>query len=121
MDHERTYNAVSLASRQPPCRIIHSFEKAEFTLEPLSGHDLQVGSRLQGKDHQRQHGCVRRNDQVFFQPALQPEARHPESPVLVIQRRIHHIVGRLRNTPGHIPLRTVLDLSPDHRNIGLVE
>ena len=55
-------------------------------------------------EHQRERGRVRRDHQVFRQPALESKSGHSEGPVLVGHAQIHGVVGRLGDAPGHTEL-----------------
>ncbi len=105
-----------------PCRrVVDRFEKAELAHEPRCREALQIQAGLLGRHHQREHRGIGRNHQIIGQSALEPEARHAEGAVLVIEMPVDRVVTGFRHAPGDAALVAIFDL-PGHRRLaGLVE
>jgi hypothetical protein len=82
---------------------------------------LQIRTRRLGSDHQRQCGCIRCDDEVLAETALESQSRDAKRAVLVVEVNINGVVAALRNAPRHATLATVRDLPVDRRLARLVE
>ena len=82
------------------------------------GEIARRGARI---DHRRECRRVRRDDGVLAQPALQAQARDAEVRILVGELEVAHVVGRLRDAPGHVELGAVGDLPAHDQAAGLLE
>ena len=92
VDHEGLDHGVPLLVPDPRRRIINGLVESEPASKPGLLHGPQVRYRLGREDHQGERRGVRRDHQVFAEPALEPEPRDTERPVLVIHVRIDQVV-----------------------------
>ena len=67
-----------------------------------------------------QHRRIRRDDQVFAKPALEPEAGHAKGLVLVVAVQVARVVRRLGDPPRHREALAVVDLLLHHGQARLV-
>ncbi len=87
-----------------------------FTLE-----QGEVPDCLMRLDQHREHGRVRRDDQVLVEPALEREIRHTETAILIYLIPVAHIVCRFGYSPRCLSLRTVQNLSSHCTVVGLIQ
>jgi hypothetical protein len=77
----------------------------------LGGQGAEVLHRRMGADDQGQRRRIRSDHQVARQAALQPQARHAERLILVVEVGVQGVEARFRDAPRHPVLPAVLDLS----------
>ena len=113
MRHVRADHNTCLATRQARGSVIDSLVEAVLSCQPLIGEPLQIQAGGFRCHHQCQRRCVGCHHQIIGEPALEPEPRHTESAVLIIERSIDRVVAGLRNSPRHIALRAIGNLPVD--------
>ncbi len=121
MRHVRADDRARLPARNARRRVVDRLEEAEAAGQAVGGEALQVAAGGFRRDHQRKGRSVRRDDQVLREPALQPQPRHAERAVLVVETRVDGVVAGLRDAPRHATLAAIGDLPVDGRTAGLVE
>ncbi len=119
--HERPNDRARLPSRQPRRSVVDGLVEPIASLEPGPGQPPQVGVCHLRRHHERHHRRIRRDDQVVGQAALQPQTRHTERAVLIVEMDVRRVVARLRDAPGHASPRPVFGLTGDDRPARLVE
>ena len=121
MRHIGTDDGAACPSGHTGRRIVDRLVEAVAPARACLGKQLQIGARRGGIDHRGERCRIGGDDDVLAQPALQPQAGHPEIGILVGQLQIARIIGRFRNTPGHVQRLRVFDLPLHAQARGLSE
>ena len=121
MSHEGPHDRMRLPASLARRRVVDGLEEPEFADKPIRRQTLQIHARRLGRHHQRERRSIGRDHQIFRQAALEPQARHAEGAVLVIQMHVDGVVGGFGDAPGDPALAAVLDLPRHRRLAGLVE
>ena len=119
MRHETAERNAGLAARHARGREIDRFIKPVRAAVAGCRQRLQILACLPGRDHQRQHRRVRRDDQIVGETALEPQPRHAERAILIDAVGVGGVVARLGNAPRHAALAAVFDLAGHDRPVGL--
>ena len=112
---------MGLAAPLPGRCVVDGLVQAEAPLGPGGREPLQVRAGRLGRHHQGQGRGIGGDHLVFGQPALQPQSRHAEGAVLVVELQVHGVVAGLRDPPGQAAVPAVSDLARHRRPGGLVE
>ncbi|MNB96790.1 hypothetical protein D3C75_440030 [compost metagenome] len=119
--HERTQQHVILPRRQPGWGVVDRLVHAKAPGETQSLQHLQVLAGSFRRHHQRHHAGIGRDDPILAQAALQPQSRHAERAVLVVQAGIDGVVAGLGHAPRQVQGAAVDDLGLDRMPRGLVQ
>ena len=110
--HEGAHDRDAFAFGQAARRVVQRLVEAIAAARADRGEPLEVSRRRLRIDHARERGRIRRDDDVFAEPALQPEAGHAEVRILVGELQVAGVVGGFRNAPGDPERGPVFDLPP---------
>ena len=121
MRHPGRYDRVAPTGGKALRGVVQRLVEAPRPQRPLPLQTVQVGAGRARRDHERQSRRVRRHDVVAAQPALEPEPRDAERPVLIVQIQIQCVVGGLGDAPGSAVALRVPALDRDGPAAGLVE
>ncbi|MCY1211348.1 hypothetical protein D9M72_230590 [compost metagenome] len=119
--HERANHCGALPARQACLGEVDGFVQAVTSGQVLCSQGLQIPAGLLGGYQQGECRGVGRYHHVVAQAALEPQARHAERPVLVVEVRVQGVVAGFRDAPGKPHLLAVLNLPGDGGAAGLVE
>ncbi len=119
--HERLHHGMVLAPGQARLGVVHGFIEAEAALQAQLGQALQVLAGCLGRHHQRQDAGVGRHHPFRAEATLEPQPRHAERPILVVELAVEGVVARLGHAPGQAQLLAVLDLQGHGGVAGLVQ
>src|SRR5215217_7114199 len=118
VSHKRSNQDRLLTFGQSFRRVVDSFIKAVWSKGALFLEPSQIGHRRSRIDAGRQHRCIRRNDEIFNQAALESESRNAKWSILIVEMKIAHVVSGFGNAPRHPALLAILHLALNHRTIG---
>ncbi len=121
MGHERAHHGLGLAARHAHRGVVDGLVEAVFARRTERGQALQVGAGGHRLDDRRHRRGVGGDHELVAQAALEPQARHAEGAVLVVQRGVGGVVAGLRDAPGHAALAAVVDLAAHRGAAGLVQ
>ena len=121
MRHEGAHDRDAFALGHARRRVIQRLVEAVAPLRADLGQPRQIGHRRARIDHRRQRGGVGRDDPLFAEAALQPEAGNAEIRILIGQLQIAGVVGGFGYAPGQPEFRGVGDLPADDQTVGLLE
>ncbi|MCY1176675.1 hypothetical protein D9M73_169560 [compost metagenome] len=119
--HERANHRGTLSERNARLGEVDGFVQAVTSGQALCRQGLQIpAGRLRGHQQGECRG-VGRYHHVVTQASFEPEARHSEGSVLVVEVRVQGVVAGFRDAPGKPHLLAVLNLPGDGGAAGLVE
>ena len=81
----------------------------------------QIVQRGSGIDRQRQHGGVRRDDEIVFEARSQRQCGHSKSPILIDLVCVERAVGGFGSAPGQFLLAPVADMLAHRFAAGVVK
>src|ERR1041385_5724688 len=110
MGHECLDDGAGLVSRQTYGCVVDRFKKSVTSFDTFFFQSLQVAIAFNGIDHQGHYCSIRRDDEILTQPAFETEAGYTKSPVLIGETIVDKIITRLRHSPRHALLTSILDL-----------
>ncbi len=106
----RAHHGAPSASRHSSWRVVERLVIAVTAASALFGEYAQVLVRLTRTHRKRKHRRVGRDDDIVRQAALESQARHAESLVLIDECSVLRVESGLRDPPGHAALLAVLYL-----------
>jgi hypothetical protein len=113
--HERTHDRGPFGPAEAGRRVVDRLVEPVAAEVAVPGERLEVPARRAGRHRKRQHGRVRRDDEIVDQAPLEAQPRDAEGPVLIHLPGVHGVVARLRDPPRNAAPRAVLDLACDGR------
>ncbi len=119
--HERTQQHVVVPRWDARGGVVDRLVHSEATGEAQSFERLKVLAGRFRRHHQRHHAGIGCDDPILPQAALQPQPRHAERAVLVVQARIDGVVAGLGHAPWQVEASAVDDLGFHRMPRGLVE
>src|SRR5271168_4619754 len=121
MSHESPDHGDVLAFRQTAAGVIERFVESVAS----GGSGARQPRKIQHGggwiDHCGKSRSVRRDYQVFTEPALQPQAGNAEARVLIGEIHVARVEGRFGYSPGNTALLSVFDLPRDYLLVRLAQ
>ena len=121
MHHIRLNGCARFVRTQTVRRVIDRFIETVGARAPLGRQELQVFTRLNGRNHQRHRRGIRSDHEIFGQSSFQAQSGHAKGAVLIVELNIGPVITRLGYAPWHAAQFSILDLLGHGGLAGVIE
>ena len=101
--------------------VIQGVPEALWTKHLLALQSHEIVQCTVQVDHRSEHRCVRRNDKIPTESALEREVRYAERSVLVRLVPVSQVVRAFADTPRNAPFFAICNLASHRGTVCLVD